>query len=159
MMLAQAAGRLIRTADDRGVVAVLDRRLGTAGYRWDIVNALPPMRRTRDRGRGRGVPRVDHRRLGTVGDVSSELVHYRFSDGVATITLDSPANRNALSTRSSSATCYAALDRAERGIADGSVRVVVVDHTPPVFCAGADLKERRTGPADSRADRRRACSG
>ena len=50
MMLAQAAGRLIRTADDRGVVAVLDRRLGTAGYRWDIVNALPPMRRTRDRG-------------------------------------------------------------------------------------------------------------
>jgi ATP-dependent DNA helicase DinG len=49
MMLAQAAGRLIRTADDRGVVAVLDRRLGTARYRWDIVNALPPMRRTRDR--------------------------------------------------------------------------------------------------------------
>jgi ATP-dependent DNA helicase DinG len=49
MMLAQAAGRLIRTATDRGVVSVLDRRLGTANYRWDIVNALPPMRRTRDR--------------------------------------------------------------------------------------------------------------
>jgi ATP-dependent DNA helicase DinG len=49
MMLAQAAGRLIRTASDRGVVAVLDRRLGAARYRWDIVNALPPMRRTRDR--------------------------------------------------------------------------------------------------------------
>ena len=49
MMLAQAAGRLIRTATDRGVVAVLDRRLGAARYRWDIVNALPPMRRTRDR--------------------------------------------------------------------------------------------------------------
>ncbi len=49
MMLAQAAGRLIRTATDRGVVAVLDRRLGTARYRWDIVNALPPMRRTRHR--------------------------------------------------------------------------------------------------------------
>lgn len=49
MMLAQAAGRLIRTATDRGVVAVLDRRLGTANYRWDIVNALPPMRRTRQR--------------------------------------------------------------------------------------------------------------
>ena len=48
-MLAQAAGRLIRTATDRGVVAVLDRRLGTARYRWDIVNALPPMRRTRHR--------------------------------------------------------------------------------------------------------------
>jgi ATP-dependent DNA helicase DinG len=49
MTLAQASGRLIRTADDRGVVAVLDRRLGAANYRWDIVRALPPMRRTRDR--------------------------------------------------------------------------------------------------------------
>jgi ATP-dependent DNA helicase DinG len=49
MMLAQAAGRLIRTSEDRGVVAVLDRRLGTARYRWDIVKALPPMRRTRER--------------------------------------------------------------------------------------------------------------
>jgi ATP-dependent DNA helicase DinG len=49
MMLAQAAGRLIRTAQDRGVVAVLDRRLGSARYRWDIVKALPPMRRTRER--------------------------------------------------------------------------------------------------------------
>ncbi|MGD9998101.1 MAG: ATP-dependent DNA helicase [Ilumatobacteraceae bacterium] len=49
ILLAQATGRLIRTATDRGVVAVLDRRLGTASYRWDIVRALPPMRRTRHR--------------------------------------------------------------------------------------------------------------
>lgn len=49
MMLAQAAGRLIRTRVDTGAVAVLDPRLGTAGYRWDIVRALPPMRRTRHR--------------------------------------------------------------------------------------------------------------
>ncbi len=49
MQLAQAAGRLIRTAEDRGVVAVLDPRLGTARYRWDIIRALPPMRRTRHR--------------------------------------------------------------------------------------------------------------
>jgi ATP-dependent DNA helicase DinG len=48
MLLAQGAGRLIRTAEDRGVAAVLDRRLNTAGYRWTLVNALPPMRRTRD---------------------------------------------------------------------------------------------------------------
>ena len=48
-MLAQASGRLIRNDADRGVVAVLDRRLGTAGYRWDLISALPPMRRTRDR--------------------------------------------------------------------------------------------------------------
>jgi ATP-dependent DNA helicase DinG len=49
MLLAQATGRLIRTATDRGVVAVMDPRLGTANYRWDIVRALPPMRRTRHR--------------------------------------------------------------------------------------------------------------
>jgi ATP-dependent DNA helicase DinG len=48
-LLAQAAGRLIRTASDRGVVAVLDPRLARANYRWDIVRALPPMRRTRHR--------------------------------------------------------------------------------------------------------------
>jgi len=48
-LLAQAAGRLIRTATDRGVVAVLDPRLAKAGYRWDVVRALPPMRRTRHR--------------------------------------------------------------------------------------------------------------
>jgi ATP-dependent DNA helicase DinG len=47
-LLAQGAGRLIRTATDRGVVAVLDPRLAKAGYRWDLVNALPPMRRTKD---------------------------------------------------------------------------------------------------------------
>ena len=79
----------------------------------------------------------DHRRLGTVGDVSSELVHVphrrrRRRD-------DHPRLAGATATRcprSSSATCYAALDRAERGIDDGSVRVIVLDHTPPVFCAG-----------------------
>jgi len=48
-LLAQGAGRLIRSTTDRGVVAVLDPRLATAGYRWDLINALPPMRRTRDR--------------------------------------------------------------------------------------------------------------
>jgi ATP-dependent DNA helicase DinG len=49
VLLAQATGRLIRTATDRGVVAVFDSRLATAGYRWDLVRALPPMRRTRHR--------------------------------------------------------------------------------------------------------------
>jgi len=48
-LLAQGAGRLIRTSTDRGVVAVLDPRLATAGYRWDLIRALPPMRRTKDR--------------------------------------------------------------------------------------------------------------
>lgn len=48
-LLAQAAGRLIRSADDRGVVAILDPRLNKARYRWDLVNALPPFKRTRHR--------------------------------------------------------------------------------------------------------------
>jgi ATP-dependent DNA helicase DinG len=48
-LLAQGAGRLVRSATDRGVVAVLDPRLASANYRWDLVNALPPMRRTRQR--------------------------------------------------------------------------------------------------------------
>jgi ATP-dependent DNA helicase DinG len=48
-LLAQGAGRLIRSTTDHGVVAVLDPRLASAAYRWDLVRALPPMRRTRQR--------------------------------------------------------------------------------------------------------------
>ncbi len=48
-LLAQGAGRLIRTAEDRGVVAVLDPRLATATYRRVLLAALPPMRRSIDR--------------------------------------------------------------------------------------------------------------
>ena len=48
-LLAQGAGRLIRSATDRGVVAVLDPRLATkASYRWHLIHALPPMRRTKE---------------------------------------------------------------------------------------------------------------
>jgi len=48
ILLAQGAGRLIRSTTDRGVVAVLDRRLATARYRWTLINSLPPMARTKD---------------------------------------------------------------------------------------------------------------
>ena len=41
--LAQAAGRLIRTQTDLGVVAVLDPRLVTKGYGKSIIEMLPPM--------------------------------------------------------------------------------------------------------------------
>jgi enoyl-CoA hydratase/carnithine racemase len=64
--------------------------------------------------------------------------------GIATITLDSPANRNALS-QQLLADLHAALDEAEREHA----RVIVLTHTPPAFCAGADLKERAAGIVDS----------
>ena len=49
MLLAQGVGRLIRTKDDRGVVAVLDTRLAIARYRGTMFKKLPPMRRTRDK--------------------------------------------------------------------------------------------------------------
>ena len=48
-MLAQGAGRLIRSRSDRGVVAVLDSRLATKkSYRWDLIKALPDFERTSD---------------------------------------------------------------------------------------------------------------
>jgi ATP-dependent DNA helicase DinG len=45
-LLAQGSGRLIRSAEDKGVVAVLDSRLATASYRGVLLGALPPMRRS-----------------------------------------------------------------------------------------------------------------
>jgi ATP-dependent DNA helicase DinG len=45
-LLAQGAGRLIRSSRDSGMVAVLDRRLATAGYSRVLRQALPPMRFT-----------------------------------------------------------------------------------------------------------------
>ena len=42
-------GRLIRSSTDTGVVAVLDPRLATAGYRRTMLEALPPMRLTTKR--------------------------------------------------------------------------------------------------------------
>ena len=48
-LLAQGAGRLIRSSTDTGVVAVLDPRLAKAGYRRTMLEALPPMRLTTKR--------------------------------------------------------------------------------------------------------------
>jgi methylglutaconyl-CoA hydratase len=65
------------------------------------------------------------------------LVRSETSAGVATLTLDSPANRNALSS--------GLIDELVTGLADAladpAVRVIVLSHTGPVFCSGADLKE------------------
>lgn len=71
----------------------------------------------------------------------AELVRYQVAHGVATLTLDSPHNRNALSSplqRELRAHLHEAL-------ADPSVRVLVLTGTGPVFCSGADLSEHRTG--------------
>ena len=48
LVLAQGAGRLIRTKSDRGVVAVLDSRLANASYRTELLAAMPPFRRSID---------------------------------------------------------------------------------------------------------------
>ncbi len=50
LLLAQGAGRLIRGSADRGVVAVLDSRLATAGYASALRASLPPFWYTNDRG-------------------------------------------------------------------------------------------------------------
>ena len=63
-------------------------------------------------------------------------MHLAVRSGIATVTLDSPANRNALSAR-----LRAELSAALQRSAADDVRVVVLDHTGPVFCAGMDLKE------------------
>ena len=57
--------------------------------------------------------------------------------GVTTLTLDSPTNRNALST----ALIDQLLDGLAGAVADPAVRVVVLSHTGPAFCSGADLAE------------------
>ncbi|HUG73753.1 MAG TPA: ATP-dependent DNA helicase, partial [Steroidobacteraceae bacterium] len=48
IVLKQGVGRLIRSEEDRGVVAILDPRLTRKGYGKQLLAALPPMRRTRD---------------------------------------------------------------------------------------------------------------
>nr|WP_221473920.1 enoyl-CoA hydratase-related protein [Planomonospora venezuelensis] len=70
------------------------------------------------------------------------MVHKEVSGGIATITLDSPRNRNALSVR----LLGDLEDRLDWALAEEGVRVIVLTGTGPVFCAGADLKEQRAEP-------------
>lgn len=70
-----------------------------------------------------------------------QLVHYVVADQVATITLDSPHNRNALS-RQLVTELFAHLEAAA---ADDAVKVVVIGAEGRVFCSGADLSEAATG--------------
>ena len=63
LLLAQGAGRLIRTTTDRGVVAVLDPRLSTARYGGFLKASLPPMWTTTDPAVVRKALRAVGRRL------------------------------------------------------------------------------------------------
>jgi methylglutaconyl-CoA hydratase len=69
----------------------------------------------------------------------TELVHLEIAGGVATITLDSPDNRNALSAKLR----RELLAHLQTAIDDATVRVIVLGHTGRVFCSGMDLKESR----------------
>ncbi|CKI32392.1 enoyl-CoA hydratase family protein [Mycolicibacterium smegmatis] len=80
------------------------------------------------------------------------LVRYEVDGAVARLTLDSPHNRNALST--------ALVEQLHEGFAraagQSGVRVVVLGHTGGTFCAGADLSEAAgRDPADIAVDRAR----
>lgn len=48
LLLAQGTGRLIRSLDDRGVVAILDSRIVTKRYGSILLNSMPPLWRTGD---------------------------------------------------------------------------------------------------------------
>ncbi|RKT53145.1 enoyl-CoA hydratase-related protein [Saccharothrix australiensis] len=69
--------------------------------------------------------------------MADELVHYEVRRGIATITLDSPRNRNALSAQLRAEL----IGHLTTAVGDDGVRVVVLTHTGPVFCSGMDLKE------------------
>jgi enoyl-CoA hydratase/carnithine racemase len=72
--------------------------------------------------------------------VTDVVVDVQHDDGVRTLTLNSPANRNALSER-----LLAQLEVALRdATSDPDVRAVVLTGTGTVFCSGADLSERGT---------------
>lgn len=70
----------------------------------------------------------------------TDLVRYDVADAVATITLDSPHNRNALSR----ALVSGLFDGLRAADADEQVRVVVIRSAGKVFCSGADLAEAST---------------
>ena len=71
------------------------------------------------------------------------IVGLSITDAIATITLDDQENRNALG-----ANLVAAIhDALVSANTDDTVRVIVLTHSGPIFCAGANLKERATASA------------
>jgi enoyl-CoA hydratase len=72
----------------------------------------------------------------------TELVHLGVDGGIATVTLDSPHNRNALSRQ----LVTELTERLRAASEDGAVRAVVLTHTGTTFSAGADLSEASTSP-------------
>ncbi len=79
----------------------------------------------------------------TTGERPAPLVRRAYDRGIATLTLDSPHNRNALSSR----LVTELLAGLEAAADDPATRAVLLDHTGTTFCAGADLSEAVSGGA------------
>jgi enoyl-CoA hydratase len=83
--------------------------------------------------------------------MSFSTITYAVTDGVATITLNRPESRNAFNR----AMCEDLVAAAAAATADQeNVRLVFVRGAGPVFCAGADLKERKEMSVDDVRNRR-----
>ena len=79
-------------------------------------------------------------------------LRYGVAAGLATLTLDRPEARNALNR----AMCDDIVAAAAAARADGGVKLVAIRGAGPVFCAGADLKERKGMSGDEVRARRLA---
>jgi enoyl-CoA hydratase len=86
----------------------------------------------------------------TSADMNFSTISYGVADGVATITLSRPEARNALNR----AMCEELVTASATASADANVRLVLVRGAGPVFCAGADLKERKGMSVDDVRNRR-----
>ncbi|WP_078290523.1 enoyl-CoA hydratase family protein [Mycobacterium sp. D16R24] len=75
---------------------------------------------------------------------SETLVQYEVEGRAARLTLDSPHNRNALSSR----LVLQLREGLQRAAVDKTVRAVVLTHTGNTFCAGADLSESSAASSD-----------
>lgn len=74
--------------------------------------------------------------------MSDETVTYEVEGNIATITLNRPAQRNALNWDA-----YDRLEKALRGaVTDVDVRCVIVTGADPAFCSGDDVREIMAGP-------------
>jgi enoyl-CoA hydratase/carnithine racemase len=80
--------------------------------------------------------------------MTDETVTYEVADHIATITLNRPAQRNALNWDA-----YAKLEKYLRqAVTDSDARCVIVTGADPAFCSGDDVREIMAGPKAVSAD-------
>ena len=183
-LMMQKAATLYDSGDDMGAGEAANMAKYAAAEASHRARSTRPCRRTaatvstqRVRHRGR---LITASRLARIAPVSREMIlnfvaqfslglpksllmapsHYAVDRAtVATITLDSPHNRNALS---STLVERAAPSGCGDAAADPSVRAVVLTHTGGTFCAGADLSEQasrgRLAADGTRADDSSCCA-